>query len=92
MPDYLAACENCELHRTVTNERMHRELQALLAFDRRKSQTSSKGLALTADYPPLLLLKGDRLEPCADLPDVVAFDSLVAFPRRSSSGAVLKRA
>ena len=53
-----------------------RMIRASLAYDKRNSKGSSRGRALQANYPMLGLLKGDRLEPCAQVPDIGAgFDA-----------------
>ena len=57
---YERECLDCEIQRTVNKD----QLMALLAhlrFDKRK-RGGYKGLALFADYPPLLLRAGDRVE------------------------------
>jgi len=54
----------------------------LLAYDKRRTTGASRGLALTSDYAPLGLLKGDRLEPCLERPDVATFFLPDGFPGR----------
>lgn len=75
---YAAACERCEKKVEVAHEVQYRALRAMLRYDKR--QNGSHGLALTADFPSLGLLAGDRLEPSADFQDIGAVFSLSDFP------------
>ena len=73
--DYVAACNLCEVWVDVSDDDW-RMIRASLAYDKRNSKGSSRGRALQADYPSLGLIKGDRLEPCAQVPDIGAgFDA-----------------
>lgn len=78
--DYEEACGRCEQWRVVPDQATHTQLRALLDFDKRKTSSSARGLALTQPYPKLDLLKGDRLEPNETLPDIGLFDELAVFP------------
>ena len=75
--DYYDACEQCETEIELTEED-HRLLCGLLQPDMRAA--GSHGLALTMAIPHLGLRAGDRLEPCAHLPDVGKFRSASTFP------------
>ena len=55
-------------------------LKYALAFDKRQGKESSKGLALTRDVVALGLLKGDRVEPTAETPDVATVLAYDRFP------------
>ena len=77
--DYEMACRACEHPRSITGAQ-HLELLASLRYDKRKQ--GSHGRALKHDVPSCRLLRGDRLEPSDDLPDVGAFDSIDSFPAR----------
>ena len=71
-----------------------RELQRLLVHDMRKD--GGRGLCLRAPYRPLGLLRGDRLEPTATMPDVDMFlagdpPASALFWRRSNESATLRR-
>ena len=82
-----AAAARCEIRVTLTKTH-HSALRSLLMYDRRKKGACG-GRGLTANYPPLLLLAGDRLEPCAELSDVGRFEDLqvpctVLFWRKSN--------
>ena len=79
--DYKADCAKCELWRTVSLAD-RAALCRLLAYDKRRTTGASRGLALTSDYAPLGLLKGDRLEPCLERPDVATFFLPDGFPGR----------
>jgi hypothetical protein len=68
--DYYDACCECEHNKMITQEH-HAALVPLLAFDKR--QHGNHGLCLIADYLPLELVKGDRLEPSSTLFDVGVF-------------------
>ena len=76
--DYDRACQACEIVVRVTAVQ-HRELTALLVYDRR--QRGSRGLALLQDYPALRLRRGDRVEPTRMLPNVDGFEKLTQFPQ-----------
>ena len=74
---YDKACAACEV--VVVMTAWHRDaLLPHLHSDKRSA--GSRGRALSADYPPLQLRRGDRLEPCAALRDVWAFEDLAEFP------------
>ena len=53
----------------------------LLFYDRRRG---NRGLSLNADFPEMDLLKGDRVEPCEELPDIGRLESMKVddFPCR----------
>lgn len=76
--DYEAACRRCEIKVTVTAN-WHQRLVRLVEYDKRTD--GSRGLALKAPVPELGLRAGDRVEPCAELPDVAAFKEIQDFPR-----------
>ena len=80
--DYSDACTRCELWRDITDASVHLQLRGLLAYDNRRGTRAARGLALTEDFPRLMLLKGDRLEPCDTLPDIGSFDALTHFPTK----------
>jgi hypothetical protein len=73
---YEAACQRCEIHVTIQTIAQRDLVAALLFYD--KKVQGSRGRALKRHVPELLLLRGDRLEPCPGLPDVGAFESLGA--------------
>ena len=79
--DYIAACERCEMWRTVSKEE-HAILKVLVEYDRRKSLGASRGIALTCDVPRLNLLKGDRIEAHHGMPDIATFFEISSFPAR----------
>ena len=56
------------------------KLRAVLFYDKRT--TGSRGLCLKEDLPDLRLLKGDRVEPCEDVPDIGMLEHLDVFPAR----------
>ena len=62
----------------VADDGIYKQLRAIMRFDKRKD--GARGLALTTDFRPLDLRKGDRLEPTASFPDVSAFFSVTMFP------------
>ena len=68
---YEDACEMAE-HHVVIDKSQHSDLCALLEYDKRPS--GSKGRALMADYPALMLNKHDRLCPDYITMDVAQFD------------------
>ena len=70
--DYDAACRACEID-VVLDHGTFLRVRALLEYDKRSD--GARGRALTMDVGPHLL-KGDRLEPTAALPDVSLFDTL----------------
>ena len=76
---YKEACEKCEIWRTV-NENHYRDLCALLVYDKRPG--GGRGLALRSDFAALNLRRGDRVEPCHELPDVDLFLHLEELPRK----------
>eukprot|EP00959_Pyramimonas_sp_CCMP1952_P306147 6407115-Pyramimonas_sp.AAC.1 len=87
------AATGCEHKVAVTDEHFI-QLRARLKFDRRKD--GSHGRALIADYGPLGLFKGDRLEPSPHLPCLAWFDTKprpfdVMFWRPSAETAVRHR-
>ena len=79
------ACSRCEVWVTMTRAQ-HRAIVPLLKEDKRRTKGSARGLALCAacphppPHPPPGLAKGDRLEPCLEMPDVHAFKVLEDFP------------
>ena len=88
--DYEAACTACELPR-ILSRADHAVVARALQYDRRKE--GARGRVLRHDIPELHLLQGDRLEPCATMPDVGRFEDavfddddtvLVMFWRRSN--------
>ena len=76
--DYNSACDRCEQWRFITRDQ-HLALRGLLFEDRRKT---GRGLCLRADYPPLALLKDDRLEPWDGCMDIEQFEKLSQFPAK----------
>ena len=69
------ACARCEIEVFVKTPALHNSIRARLFQDKRKA--GSHGRALLEDVPAAGLLKGDRLEPGNDLPDVFQFDQRV---------------
>ena len=65
--DYETACTRCEVKVTATREQQCR-LKPLLMYDKREQ--GSLGLSLSHAFAELGLIKGDRLEPVPDHPDV----------------------
>ena len=82
MANHDEACRMCEHWVTVGTKQYHTIRCNLLVYDKRKSKHSAKGLALQSYVPLLSLHKGDRLEPCLELPHVGAFQDLHTFPVR----------
>ena len=77
--DMLDSWDRCEKWRLIdVND--HRELVNIVKYDKRKK--GWHGLSLQQDFPRLNLRRGDRVEPCMELPDVDEFLHLAAFPRR----------
>ena len=96
--DYKAACETCELWRTIDTVALFRKARARLQYDNRSTAESGRGRVLGEDLPELRLLRGDRLEPHAGMMDISKFDELepgpncrVLFWRRSLETAVRRR-
>ena len=79
--DYVADCDRCEQYREIT-QAQHFAVRKLLVWNKKKG--GIRGLSLVADYPPLLLKKGDRLEPWSGCTDVASFARIAAsqFPTR----------
>ena len=78
--DYVVAAHNCE-HWRIINKRQFLKLKKdFLAYDKRTSQNSSRGLALVADFPELELKKGDRVEHVLNTIDAQGFFDLTDFP------------
>ena len=80
MADYRAACERCEQWRVIETQGVYLKLRAVLFYDKRA--TGARGLCLKEDLPDLRLLKGDRVEPCEDVPDIGMLEHLEEFPAR----------
>ena len=80
MADYDQACRACEKLVVLTRE-LHRSIRNSLKYDKRRD--GSRGRCTTKDFPSVDLRKGDRLEPCAELPDVGAFELIDVFPVRA---------
>ena len=74
---YEEACQRCEV-RVLINAETHVAVAASLKPDFRSK--GSAGLCLVRDFPALGLLKGDRLEPSTDTPDIFAFSAIKSFP------------
>ena len=74
---YEMECAECEVKRTVTESQL-RQLLPHLRFDKRPSGIRGRGLL--ADYPPLALLAGDRLEPSFAVPDIGNVENQTKFP------------
>ena len=68
--DYEVACSRCEIVIDPLNENAWRKFRRLLFYDQRPGSGTAKGRALACDVPELGLLRGDRLEPSIDVPDV----------------------
>ena len=64
---YFEACDRAEIVVTITREH-HDAIRGLLQADKRKQ--GNHGLCFRADYAPLRLESGDRLEPSTALRDV----------------------
>ena len=84
--DFDAACAACE-HSVVLDQRQLIQVRGSLVNDRRND--GSRGRTLSKDFPEFGLKIGDRLEPCAALPNIHAgVDSMVSgtlyFWRRSA--------
>ena len=75
---YERECLDCEIQRTVSKDQLD-ALLPHLKFDKRKNR-GYKGLALFADYPPLLLRAGDRVEPSKSVPDIGRLEHHETFP------------
>ena len=92
---YNRACNMCEIKRTFTTDAQLRKVRATLSYDRRKD--GNRGRCLDADMPEFGLLKGDRVEPSATMPDCCeGLDSSTApatliFWRRSNEGMTRHR-
>ena len=78
--DYQAACASCERWVTLTTMSLLYRVRAALAYDKRKCTEASRGRALTIDIPELGLVKGDRLEPHPNMPDVGVIDGFKTAP------------
>ena len=76
---YDGACRRRELWRDLDAE-TYQQVRAVLWYDKRKD--GSKGRALQYPVPAANLLRGDRLEPWAGLPDTDLFDMVAVFPIR----------
>ena len=75
----LDSWDRCEKWRLI-DANDHRELVNIVKYD--KGKKGWHGLSLQEDFPRLNLRRGDRVEPCMELPDVDEFLHLAAFPRR----------
>jgi len=62
---YLAGCNRAE-HVVALNAALWKRIRALLVYHR----PDTMGRSLGGDIPEASLLRGDRLEPCADCPDI----------------------
>ena len=78
--DYEESCSRCEYWVTMTREQ-HTCLRGLLFYDKRKA--AGRGLTLRADFGPLGLLKGDRVEPHPGLINIEEFERIYVFPARA---------
>ena len=70
---YMLAVERCE-KRVVVTDIILPELRGSLWFDKRAQ--GNRGRCMKANFPPLGLMKGDRLEPGAGLPTTCCIDKL----------------
>ena len=70
--DYAVACARCEII-VHLNQRTKALVVAQLRYDKRS--TGSRGRCLAGPVPTLGLLAGDRLGPCAALPNVGALET-----------------
>ena len=61
-------------------QRQHLDIRKLLDNDKGKE---GRGLTLRDNYPPLGLLKGDRLEPWDGCTDISDFERIADFPARA---------
>ena len=94
--DFEVAIARCEIKVNVMPAQ-HAELLDILQYD--KKPQGGSGRCLTKDYPGLCLLKGDRLEPTEQLPDVAHFErmvvpatgAMVLFWRRSRESLARRR-
>ena len=68
---YEQSCQACELRVQVKGPSEHLALKSAVFFDKRPA--GNRGLCLNSHLEALGLLKGDRLEPCAQLANVAAF-------------------
>ena len=91
---YEAACSACEIWVDPLSKEDGLQLRELLEADHRPD--GARGFALQKAFPKLMLKKGDRLEPTADLWDTQQFfegdpPSRVLFWRRAAETATLRR-
>ena len=78
MQDYEEACQLCEVFENVTSMTVLRAIRGSLFYDRRKGTSGGAGRCLRLPVAGTRLIKGDRLEPSASLPDIAGIDKLVA--------------
>ena len=79
MDDYEAACARCEIVLHLTQNYHAQIMAAGFKYDK---TDASRGRALLVGVPRFGLLRGDRLEPSPELPDVDKFEQLSEFPVR----------
>jgi len=70
---YEQACAACEHTVTISTPAQHVSCKASLYFDLRPG--GNRGRCLGEAVPSLGLLKGDRLEPCEQMVDIMEFDN-----------------
>jgi hypothetical protein len=78
MAAYEAACDACEVLVQIRSAAEFAVLIGALWFDKRK--VGSSGRAVRRDLPQFRLVRGDRLEPTGEHPDVFAVDGITKFP------------
>ena len=76
--DYFLACTRCELPVRVQDVHTLSALRGLMKFHKKRSGV--QGLALVQDFPPLMLRRGDRLEPTPAFPDIGLIFTLATLP------------
>jgi hypothetical protein len=72
LDEHNEACSRCEI-KLVLNKDQRTKVRAALVFDRRNH--GNHGRCLVLDFDDLGLMKGDRLEPTPEMPDIMAFDT-----------------
>ena len=91
--DYENAVQACEI-KVVMDRRQFVKVRAVL--ENVRTDGGGRGRCIPIDFPELGLVRGDRLEPTPDMPDVAAFDLLeppvkALFWRRSNETLVRHR-
>ena len=79
--EYLDACARCEIWVTIPDIQTYRSLRSKLYLDKRKSAGYSGRCLLKDGFPEFDLVRGDRLEPNADMIEYSVFDDYATnFP------------